>query len=103
MTWAEVIARQDRRDDFTHFPKPEPPKPPFGPPPDDWLSPASQAKRAQEIARIEAEVSPMPLDADRVASYMAGRNRKLAEVHDDELNRSGLEVDPCGGANRIPL
>lgn len=103
MTWEQVIARQDARDDFAHFPKADPPVPPFGPSPDDWLSPASQAKRAQEIERIRHELAPLELDEDRVRAYMEGRNRKLHEVHDDELTRSGLSVDPCGGAHRVPL
>lgn len=78
-----------------------PPKPP--PPADDWLTPESQAKRQQEIDRIAAEMAPMPLDEGRVKAYMAGRNRNLGEVHDDELTRAAFEHDPCGGANRKPL
>jgi hypothetical protein len=78
-----------------------PPAPP--PPADDWLTAESQAKRRDEIERIQREMAPMPLDDGRVAAYMSGRNRKLAEVHDDELTRAGYDHDPCQGANRIPL
>jgi len=73
------------------------------PPVDDWLSPESQAKRAIEITRLREEMHPTELDEDRVDAYMAGRNKNLAEVHDDELVRSAKSPDPCGGANRVPL
>ena len=72
-------------------------------PADPWLSPESQVKRRAELTRIAEEVAPMPLDEDRVKSYLMGRNRNLAEVHDDELTRSGLDHDPCEGKNRIPI
>jgi hypothetical protein len=72
-------------------------------PVDDWLTAESQSKRAIEIVRLREEMHPTPLDEGRVAAYMSGRNRNLAEVHDDELLRSGKQPDPCGGANRHPV
>jgi hypothetical protein len=79
------------------------PPPTEQPPVDEWLTPESQAKRAIEITRLREEMHPTPLDDGRVAAYMSGRNRNLAEVHDDELLRSGKQPDPCGGANRHPV
>ena len=105
VTWPQVIARQDERDEYRHFPdsRPGTPEPSPIPPADDWLSPESQVKRRAELTRIAEEVAPMPLDEDRVKKYLMGLNRNLAEVHDDELTRSGLPRDPCEGKNKVPL
>lgn len=70
---------------------------------DEWLSPESQAKRRIEIDRIRDEMLPTVLDDDRVDAYMSGRNKDLAEVHDNELERAAKSPDPCGGAHRVPL
>lgn len=76
-------------------PKPEPPE-------DEWNTPENVNKHMQELHRIEDEMG-YPMDSDRFNAYMEGRNRNLAEVHDDELIRAGFDVDPCKGKNRIPL
>jgi len=85
---------------------PQPPAvnlPPLPPPPaDEWLTDESQLRHDLELQRIEDETG-IPVDEDRAKAYMNGRNRNLAEVHDDELQRSGLPFDPCGGKNKLPL
>lgn len=75
---------------------------PPAPPPEDWNSPENHMKHLREVHRIEIELGQV-MDEDRMNAYLTGRNKNLAEVHDDELVRSGLDHDPCNGLNRIPL
>lgn len=87
-------------------PYPQPPAitlpPPPEPPADPWLTPEEQRKHLTELHRIEQETG-IPMDSDRFDAYMSGRNRNLAEVHDDEMARLGFDTDSCNGVNRIPL
>lgn len=76
---------------------------PPAPPVEEWTSPANHMKHLREIDRIEQEMG-IPMDSGRMNAYLTGRNKNLAEVHDDELRRAGqFRTDPCGGVNRNPL
>lgn len=81
VNWAQVIARQDERDDYRHFPKATPPDVPI-------IDAHERAERVLDVEAARVEFVGMDLDDDKVQAYLSGRTG-LREFHNDNVERYG--------------